>query len=942
MSKFRINHNLLTVALLSAFAAGARADFFQFCKGPTTGRFSIDYNGYEIQSPIFAASMGINGTVSYNSATEMPPGCFGAHHTGNVRGRIGFGAGWLGTIQSTADDSMAFTWGFEPAAPLQTRSGVTGVFGTGAYAIVTEDATSTLFGGNAMQTAFIGLSDSYFYTRTTNNHVRIDCRIDLVGDAARVNWTLANIDTVSHQIGLGFGSTVALLSETLQDIHGSTELFHNPPIGTYVTIPGLKPLKSERRFTRSLDPSGYPSSVNFSFSQAEGVGLQVQNTQDTATTDLNDPSQSQTPTDGFVIGNGFFLIGWIADGDVTAYRNFIFQEPISDVGFKGDDAYIQTWNTQLVAGGASRTINAFYRSTWGDSLYGKPYSVVTDTPKVINLAPGDANSFAQNPFPVRVWIDNNRGFATLDQELPLQDVRVELLLPDGLTAVGGSIKTINNIDARKQGFVDFMVQADSFAAGDLTYQVKVTPTPGPVKVLTGTIQVIAQPKIILRSDANLITAPWKFVTPTWETILGLVPDADYQAFVWDPVQKGYLVSTGPDRGVGTWIVSKIGTSNIVLGGSPQAPDDFLPTGDASGGAPLITLKPGWNLIGNPYHVSFQLGQIVGASNTNPNSSYTYVQMVQQGLISGSLAFWDTGTQNYGFVQKVTDHVEPQKGYWIFVFASQDVVIRFPPIFQLNVRSQQESAKPWQQTDNQWRLQLAAHGASTVDDQNYVGLASSVTNAKSLRVYEPPMAPVKNALSLSTEQLVDGKQTRLAQSLSETKGRQEFKVKVDARQAGPVTVTWPNLSTIPKNVRVKLVDVATGETRDLRKVSGYTYTAEANLTREFKIQIEPGTVSKAIIGNVVVSGNTRGSGSVRLNYTLGSDATTTVRILSSNGREVMVLGSGRADKAGQNEVVWNLHDQANRAVAPGTYRAEIVAEGADGERVRKITPIIVVR
>ena len=219
MSKFRINHNLLTVALLSAFAAGARADFFQFCKGPSTGRFSTDYLGYEIQSPIFAASIGVSGTVSYNSNTEMPPGCFSAHHTGNVRGRIGFGAGWLGTIQSDVDDSMAFTWGFEPAPPNTTKSPITGVFGTGAYAIVTEDATTTMFGANGMQTAFVGLSDSYFYTRTTNNNVRIDCRVDLVADSARVSWTLANVDVVSHSIGLGFGSTVSLLSETRAEIH---------------------------------------------------------------------------------------------------------------------------------------------------------------------------------------------------------------------------------------------------------------------------------------------------------------------------------------------------------------------------------------------------------------------------------------------------------------------------------------------------------------------------------------------------------------------------------------------------------------------------------------------------------------------------------------------------------------------------------------------------
>jgi flagellar hook assembly protein FlgD len=76
--------------------------------------------------------------------------------------------------------------------------------------------------------------------------------------------------------------------------------------------------------------------------------------------------------------------------------------------------------------------------------------------------------------------------------------------------------------------------------------------------------------------------------------------------------------------------------------------------------------------------------------------------------------------------------------------------------------------------------------------------------------------------------------------------------------------------------------------------------------------------------------------------LATDATTTVRILKANGSEVMTITRGRADKAGQNEAVWNLMDQANRAQPPGTYRAEIVAEGQDGERVRKIVPIVISR
>lgn len=950
MSKIRFNKTLLTLAMASAFSASAFADWGAVCAGPAP-RTSTDYGVQGIATRLFAAVMGVSGTYTYNSNTATPPGCFGSTITGPTSGRIGFGAGLDGSVQTTLDDGMGFTWGF-PA----------GVVGSSAYAIIREDNTPSLFGANGFNTSFRGASDTYFYGRTVNGNFQVDLRVDIVGDAARCNWKFTNLDTTaSHTLALGYGSTVALFSETQQASRGAgpwggTNIGPSGlPEGTYVTIPGYKPPRVEQRWVKSTDPAGYPSSVYFNFDQQNGYGIRVDNTANDATTDLSDPNQSLTASDAFVIGSAFFLLGWpsvtaptdfqassgaaAGPGYPNGYPGFIFQEPRSDSLFATDDGYIQFWNAQSVSPGGSRIINSFYRTTWGDSLYGKPYSVVVDTPKLINLSQADANTFAQNPFTIRVWVDNNRGFSTIDQELPLQDVQVQLLLPSGLTAVGASTKTINRIDARTQGFVDFTVQADDYAAGDLQYQVKISPTPGPQKTVTGTIQVVSQPKITLQTDANLVTMPWTFTSPTWETILNLVPDQDFRAFTWDPVQKGYLVSTGPDRGYGTWIVSNLGTLSESLGGSPTTPTDYLPS---TQGAPLITLKPGWNLIGNPYHVAFQLGEMVGVSNANPSQSYTYADLVKQGIISGSLAFWDTGTQNYGFIQKASDKVEPQKGYWVYVYSSADVIIRYPVIYQVNVRSITDTSKPWQQTDKQWRLQLAARSKSSADTQNYVGIASSSANAKSLVVNEPPMAPLKSALSLSIDPGTTST-TKLAQSFADTVGRQEFTVNVDSREAGAVTVTWPNLSTIPKNVRVKLVDTATGETRDLRKVSGYTFNAEANLTRVFKIQIEPSTVSKAMIGAITVVGDTKAPGAaVRMSYTLTSDATTTVRILGNTGKQVAVLASGRADKAGQNEVVWNLRDQANRAVAPGTYRAEIVVEGADGERVRKITPIIVSR
>lgn len=289
-------------------------------------------------------------------------------------------------------------------------------------------------------------------------------------------------------------------------------------------------------------------------------------------------------------------------------------------------------------------------------------------------------------------------------------------------------------------------------------------------------------------------------------------------------------------------------------------------------------------------------------------------------------------------------MEPHRGYWIYVFSAQDVVIRFPSIFENFVRSNDDSPA-WQQTDKQWRLQLAARGSETSDNDNHVGITTSADAATKLRRYEPPVAPIDGALSLSIVKDINGTASRLAQSINEGGARQEFRIAIDSRKSGPVTVTWPNLSTIPKNVKVRLVDVATNESRDLRKTSGYTFQAEGGLTREFKIQMEQGSVSKAVIGTVQVTRSGRSGGAdaaVRLTYSLTGPATTSVRITSATGKEIMSITRGRADAAGQNEVVWNLRDQANRPVPAGNYQAEIIAEGEEGERVRRIVPIFVSR
>jgi hypothetical protein len=162
-------------------------------------------------------------------------------------------------------------------------------------------------------------------------------------------------------------------------------------------------------------------------------------------------------------------------------------------------------------------------------------------------------------------------------------------------------------------------------------------------------------------------------------------------------------------------------------------------------------------------------------------------------------------------------------------------------------------------------------------------------------------------------------------------------------AGPVTLTWPNLSTIPKTVQVRLVDTANGNTRLLNQTSGYTFTATAGATRTFQVQLQPQTPGRATIGNVILTRTTRAPGSpVAIQYTLGVGATTSIQVLNAAGTLVSTIVSGRSDQSGPNSATWNLKDNANRSVAPGVYRIMIQASTADGNTATKVQTVNVTR
>ena len=824
-----------------------------------------------------------------------------------------------------------------------------------------------LYGGTGFSLAFIGRSGRYSYTQATVRGTAgdgVDARlyIDVLGDAARLSWRLTNnlatADTVA--LGLGFGQVVELDERST----GPRSVPFGENRTVYTTIPGRRPLTVEERFYNASDPvpagggtAGVPAYVNFSVSQAFGFGLQVVNNPSALAAFDQQASQQglidQTPVDRFTIGTG--SPGFAIEGTYSAtdpkQADFILNAPgngnADAAALDFDPAYLQIWSPQIVgpsgvAGTNQRDIISYYRSTNGDSSYASSftgYSAVVDTPKAITTNPATITTdqpFATSPFTIRVNVDNTGGFSNVDTTVVMQSVQVVLNLPagmtDGSTGSRTITRTISRINPTEIGFVDFgNLVVDPNVFGPQRYSVTITPQPGFLaKTITGTINVAAAPRLLIRQNANLVSPGFQFVDSSWESVLGLTLNDQFQAYTWDALRQKYVTQTAAERGRGTWIISSDDQGYIPLGGTPSQPDDQFPdpanndVAQNGGAASTVRLRTGWNLVGNPYNYAFPLGQLVGVP-IGGNQSLTFADLVSNGYTNGAFAFFDQTNQQYQFITgNAASQLLPNYGYWIYANFPFD--LQFPPLYELFIRSEKPTVTP--QRFNDWKLQLKAATTGNTDSENYVGVVSNPIEAMKQSVRKAPMQPSSSRDNVLYA-YVSGEGGAMAQSVRTVPGTQSYTYNVYAKKAGPVTISWPNLRAIPSNLKVSVKDNATRKTINARQTSGYTFTAKSASIRTFTVSVVPEKTRIAITSASSSLFRTGGRVQSRISFQATGRGSATIGIYKGS----KFLGTALEEfdiQSGTNTVVWMLNDSKGEALPNGTYTLAIKATGESGD------------
>ncbi|HEX3000119.1 MAG TPA: hypothetical protein VHR86_07775, partial [Armatimonadota bacterium] len=167
--------------------------------------------------------------------------------------------------------------------------------------------------------------------------------------------------------------------------------------------------------------------------------------------------------------------------------------------------------------------------------------------------------------------------------------------------------------------------------------------------------------------------------------------------------------------------------------------------------------------------------------------------------------------------------------------------------------------------------------------------------------------------------------------------QEWNVDVGGGQAAAgndITLTWPDLRSLPSNLSLQLIDDATHAQRSLRTSGSYTFRADGEAARRLRIVAKPRSSTAVLVTGLEMTTTRGGTRSVR--FTLSQEASIDLDVLSPTGSKVAAVARGRASVSGVNQVTWKGE------VPAGIYLLRVTATTEDGQMMQTLRPVVLVR
>lgn len=882
-----------------------QGQLYDVCLCPDGNPFS-NYRAVSTSNGVLSAVMGVSGTVQWRRACFPEPGtgCIGYEVSGSIQ--IGTDRG----SQLLNDGSTAMTAGFPYGA----------IPGGGIYltlrTVRNGEENFIRWGAQGTQArfdrTFPGASGSYVYRRWDIQGLDTEVRVDVIQNVARISLSVWNVDN---------NSSVQLSVRLSSDVETGAEeniFFSNEYPALFVYLPGQRPVRTDKNLF--LRRNEIPEYIDIYRSQSN---LRASSRYLLRS---NPYFPDQTKIERLVIGEWYFIhatADWLQENDSRIFPDTF----IRDVAL---NLYTESRTLPPNMSRSQPPVQyVFYvMLTPGSYDVQPPLALGVESLPVIEPDALDVTKLTNNgEFDIVANVSNQ--YFVVGREIDLQNVTLDLSLPPGLQLAQGQNRrqVISLLSPGETKSVRWRVVASPDFSGPTVVQVTAQAPPAPNKTVRREIVISATANRKFQAGFQLVSIP--FVTRgALSDILANLPSA-YQARRWNPQREQYELIDVVRQGEGFWLYLPSDSAAIQYNASAIAFPSQVFTQSIS-----VPVAKGWNQLGNPYPYPLQLGQVVVVAASNPRQSLSFQEAANAGVLRGVIYYWDEFSQEYKFVSDPGTLLLPHRGYWIKF--NEDAEFVFPPALLPGVgagtapRSAKEVSNP-----NQWRLQIVARTSRGVDTQNFIGMSSGRAAGD---IEEPPAPLSERAVNLMI--LKSGTGTPLMQEIRPLANRQQFDLVVEAAPGEEVTLTFPNMNTVPQGFRLRLSDLNTGRTVDLRTTPEYRFVSTGR-TR-LQLTVERAARLGALITSVSVSSAGRGASSVSISYVLADNAQTSIQILGADGRTVASLHRGRAATRGVNTVAWNLRDDQGRAVPPGTYQVQVEARTEDGQVARATRPLVLTR
>ncbi|MCH7859449.1 MAG: T9SS type A sorting domain-containing protein [Candidatus Marinimicrobia bacterium] len=330
---------------------------------------------------------------------------------------------------------------------------------------------------------------------------------------------------------------------------------------------------------------------------------------------------------------------------------------------------------------------------------------------------------------------------------------------------------------------------------------------------------------------------------------------------------------------------------------------------------LITLKPGWNIIGTPYPFPISID-------------------LDQGLFHGPFTYGINGEGWWPAAPNVVTTLKPWGGYIVYNrSATDDRIITLSAIAAPGAVAK----VAWWDPDG-WLLRLKLKGRTYTDNGSIIGRLAGAT--ESLDRFDNPEPPyVDGYVSLAMERPEWGDRlprfTTDIRDLDVANGIWELGMRIKGER-GPVELT-PRLSgELPANTAVLLVDLLLRKQYDLLDAEVRVTLTDYREQFPYHLKVVAGDAGWALAAveeifaalpeEFALSQNYPNpfNPSTTIEYALPRPARISLRIYDLLGRELVILDQGWRDM-GYHQVVWNGRDRRGANLASGVYFAVFQAD-----------------